>query len=233
MRDAAVLAAMALCLAVAPATRAASSPITTTSRAPIDEPRRIAAAIVAADRPAPTLIVEVGAHHGEFLEVFLERFKMSRGLWIEPANDEGNLPIAKARLVRFAPRVEYAFGCAARDISDGCVPQGADVIITDWVSVHQNLDGIYRQYRLAAERLPVGGWIVNIDHVGFGGSDWEPRMKAARKDFRPTDEAPPVHHPDYRVPTAHEQLGALRAAGFDAQVVWRSFDTVLFVGRKR
>jgi hypothetical protein len=35
------------------------------------------------------------------------------------------------------------------------------------------------------------------------------------------------------VPTADEQLAAMRAAGFDAQVVWQSFNTVLFMGRKK
>ncbi len=197
------------------------------------EPRRIAAAVVATDLPAPKLIVQVGAHHGEFLEVFLNKFPTARGLWIEPANSEPNLPAAKARLARFGSRVDYQFGCGERDISDGCVPQGADVIITDWVSILQNLDGMYRIYRIAAERLAPGGWFVNIDQAGFGGDAWEPRLQRARKGLRLEPEAPPIHHPEYRTPTVDEQLGAMRAAGFEAQVLWRSFNTILIMGRKQ
>jgi hypothetical protein len=196
------------------------------------EPRKIAAAIVAADIAAPKLVVQVGAHHGEFLEVFLDRFATARGLWTEPANSENNLTKAKIRLARFADRVDFKFGCGERDISDGCVPKGADVIITDWVSILQNLDGMYKIYRIAAEQLAPGGWFVNIDKVGFGGGAWERRLQTASTGFRPEHEAPPIHHADYRTPTVDEQLGAMRAAGFDAQVVWRSFDTVLMMGRK-
>lgn len=197
------------------------------------EPRKIAAAIVAADNPAPKYVVQVGAHHGEFLEVFLDKFPAARGLWTEPDNSEPNLPAAKARLARFGDRVDYQFGCGERDISDGCVPKGADVIITDWVSILQNLDGMYKIYRIAAEQLASGGWFVNIDQVGFGGVAWASRLQTARKGFRPENEAPPVHHPDYRTPTVDEQLGAMRAAGFDAHVVWRSFNTVLIMARKK
>jgi hypothetical protein len=197
------------------------------------EPRKIAAAIVAADLPSPTLVVQVGAHHGEFLEVFLDQFPTAHGLWTEPANTEPNLPAAKVRLARFGDRVAYEFGCGERDISDGCVPKRADVIITDWLSILQNLDGIYKIYRVAAEQLGPGGWFVNIDKVGFGGGAWERRLQTARAGFRPEHEAPPIHHPDFRAPTVDEQLGAMRAAGFDAQVVWRSFNAILIMGRKK
>jgi hypothetical protein len=107
------------------------------------------------------------------------------------------------------------------------------VIITDWVSILQNLDGMYKIYRIAAQQLAPGGWFINMDKVGFGGRAWEPLLNTARKGFRPEHEAPAVHHPDYRTPTIDEQLGALRAAGFDAQVIWQSFDTVLIAGRKK
>jgi hypothetical protein len=197
------------------------------------EVRRIAAAVVAAANPAPKYVVQIGAHHGEFLEVFLDKFPTARGLWTEPNNSEPNLPAAKERLARFGGRVDYKFGCGERDISDGCVPKGPDVIITDWVSILQNLDGMYKIYRIAAEQLAPGGWFVNIDLAGFGGSAWEPWIQSARKEFRPEHEAPPIHHADYRTPTVDEQLGAMRAAGFDAKVVWQSFNLVLFMGHKK
>jgi len=197
------------------------------------EPREISAAIVAADNPAPKYVVMIGAHHGEYLEVFLDKFPNARALWTEPNNSEGNLPVAKARLARFGDRVDFKYGCGERDISDGCVPKGPDVIITDWVSILQNLDGMYKIYRIAAEQLAPGGWFVNIDQVSFGNSTWDSWIQTARKGFRPDHEWPPVHHPDFRTPTIEEQLGAMRAAGLDAQVVWQSFSTVVLMGRKK
>jgi hypothetical protein len=196
-------------------------------------PRRIAAAIVAADNPAPRYVVQIGAHHGEFLEVFLDKFPGARGLWTEPDNSEGNMPIAKARLARFGNRIDFHYGCGDRDISDGCVPKGPDVIITDWMSILQNLDGMYRNYRIAWQQLAPGGWFINMDRVGFGGRGWDSWLQTARKGFRPEHEAPAVHHPDFRTPSIEEQLGVLRAVGFDAQVVWQSLDTVLIMAHKK
>jgi hypothetical protein len=195
-----------------------------------DEPRKIAAAIVAADNPSPKYVVSVGSNVGAFLAVFLDKFPNTRGQWTEPVD---KIAAAKAQyLGRFVDRVNYKIGCAERDITEGCVPKDADVIITDWVTTHQPLDGLYKIYRAAYSQLPPGGWIVNLDHVSFGGSAWDPRLSAAVKGFRPSHEGPPFEHPNDRTPTLDEQLGALRAAGFDAQVVWQSFTTVLFMGRK-
>jgi hypothetical protein len=194
------------------------------------EPRAIAAAIVAQAKPSPKLVVDVGSYLGTFLAVFLDKFPNARGQWTEPV--DGNLGNAKALLAPFGNRVSYKIGCPSRDISDGCVPRDADIIITSWLSIHQNLDGMYRIYRLAAEQLPPGGWVVSLDHVGFGGGDWDSWINASRTDFRPF-EGPPIHHADYRLPTVDEQLGALRAAGFnEPKVVWQSFNTVMFMGHK-
>jgi hypothetical protein len=194
-------------------------------------PRRIAAAIVAQDNPAPKLIVDVGAYTGEFLEAFLVQFPKSHGQWTEPV--EKNHPTAIRRLARFGRRVDFRIGCPGRDLSDGCVPAGTDVLITSWLSIHQNLDGIRKYYRQAAALLPSGGWLANLDHVGFGGNAWERRIQRARVPFHATFEGPPVHHEDFRTPTLDEQLAALKAAGIDdVEVVWRSLDTVLIMGRK-
>ncbi len=226
-------AVLAITFILSAANAQTTSQIAPTRDEAMAQPRKIAAAIVAADLQSPKLVVQVGAHHGEFLEVFLDRFASARGLWTEPDNSEPNLPAAKLRLARFGNRVDYKFGCGERDISDGCVPKGADVIITDWISVLQNLDGMYKIYRIAADQLAPGGWFINIDQVGFGGGAWEPLLQTARKGFRPENEAPPIHHPEFRTPTVEEQLGAMRTAGLDAQVVWRSFNTVLIMGRKK
>jgi hypothetical protein len=199
------------------------------------EPRKVAAAVVAADFPSPQFIVQVGAFQGEFLEVFLDRFPSARGQWTEAITSEHNLAATKQRFARFGNRIDFAFGCARRDLSAGCVlPKQTDVILLEWLSIQQDLDGMYKVYRAGAAQLPQGGWIVNVDHVKFGGNGWEPLVKTAVKEFRhPEVEGPPIHYPQFQVPTADEQLAAMRAAGFDAQVVWQSFNTVLFMGRKK
>ena len=198
------------------------------------EPRKVAAAVVAAALPAPKRIVNVGARQGEFLEVFLDQFPNTPGQWTEPEEsiDNHNIEIAKARLGRFGDRVSYVIGGYGRDIADGSVPRDADVIITDWMSINQNLDGMYKIYRLAAEQLPHGGWLVDLDHVGFGGSEWDNRLSGASKGFRPELEGPPTKFSAIRLATVDEQLGAMRAAGLDAKVVWQSFNLVLFMARK-
>ncbi len=198
------------------------------------EPRKIAARIVAADLPEPKRIVQVGSFQGEFLEVFLDEFPRTPGQWTEAITSKHNLPATKQRLARFGDRIDFKWGCARRDLGPGCVlPKDTDVILIEWLSIQQTLDAMYRIYRAGAEQLPVGGWIVSADHVSYGGS-WEPLIQTSVREFRrPEVEGPPVHYPQFRVPTADEQLAAMRAAGFDAQVVWQSFNTVLFMGRKK
>jgi hypothetical protein len=198
------------------------------------EPRRIAAAIVAAGFPTPHRVVQVGASTGALLETFLEKLPTAHGVWFEAVTSEHNIPPAKARLGRFGDRVEFRFGCARRDLGPGCdLPKDTDVILIDWLSIQQPLDQMQRIYKVGADKLPSGGWIVNLDHVAFSDSSWEPLLHAAVKGFRPEFEGPPIHYPQFRVPTAREQVEALRAAGFDAQVVWQSFTTALIMGRKK
>ncbi len=199
------------------------------------EPRRLAAAIVA-QGSSPKRIVEVGSFTGEFLEAFLEQFPRARGQWTEPvATNRDN---AHRRLTRFGNRVEYVIGCAARDLADGCVKGQADTLITSWLSIHQNREGIARFYREATVIVPVGGWIAVIDHVRDPDTDWQRRLSEARaamvqEGFAARLEGPPVHHADWIVPTLDEQISSLKAAGFaQPRVIWRRLDTVMILARK-
>ena len=83
---------------------------------------------------------------------------------------------------------------------------GTDVLITDWMSINQNLDGIYRIDKLAVAALPTGGMLVNLDHVSFGGADWDGQLQAASNGFRPAQDGPKIKFPEIRVPTIDEQL---------------------------
>ena len=198
--------------------------------------RRLAAAIVAQDNPAPRAIVDVGSFTGEFLEAFMQRFPQSHGQWTEPVT--GNENNAKKRLARFGSNVDYVIGCPSRDISQGCVPKNVDVLITSWLSIHQDLPGIRRFYAEAARMLPSGGWLANLDHVNYGGSRWAKRIAGAREDLAATGgnaiiEGPPVHHAAYVTPSIDDQMAALRDAGFkDVEIVWHRLDTVLLMARK-
>jgi hypothetical protein len=200
-------------------------------------PRRIAAAIVAQDNPAPKSIVDVGSFTGEFLEAFMQRFPNSHGQWTEPVDN--NLHNAKKRFARFGDHVDYVIGCPSRDISLGCVPKGVDVLITSWLSIHQDLKGIQKFYRDAEQMLPSGGWLINLEHVAHGGSLWEQRLQAARVEttregLSAMTEGPPVHHKEYVTPTLEDHIAAFKAAGIDdVQVVWRRLNTVLIMGRKK
>ena len=198
--------------------------------------RRLAAAVVAQDKPAPHLIVDVGSFTGEFLEAFMQRFPDSHGQWTEPVtNNEDN---SKRRLERFGKNVDFVIGCPSRDISLGCVPKGVDVMLTSWLSIHQNLEGIRKFYKEAWKMLPSGGWLVHIDHVAYRNSPWSKRMDGAREELASTGnnaivEGPPVHHAEFVTPTLEDQLAGLKDAGFtDVQIVWRRLDTVLFMARK-
>lgn len=196
----------------------------------LSQPRLIAAALVAQATPNPHFIADLGSYTGEFLEAFMERFPNARGQWTEPVttNEEN----AKTRLARFGDRVSYVIGCPARDLSLGCVPKDADVIITSWVSIHQPLAGIAKVYEVAYNQLPSGGWLVNLDHVTLADSQWQGWEQEARKEFHAKQEGPPVHLKT-PFPTLDEQIAAFKVAGFeDVHVVWTSFTDVLFMARK-
>jgi len=196
-------------------------------------PYQIAAVVLAQDYPSPKLIVDVGSHQGEFLEPFLERFPAARGQWTEPVTH--NEPNAKLKLSRFGNRVDYVVGCPARDISKGCVPKDADVIISGWITSHQELAGIKKIYQLANAQLPAGGWLIILDHISVSDSNWERRFKLSRFYFDPGQEGPaPEAGVNGPLPTVDEQLAAFKAAGFDeVEVAWQSFNTALFMGRKK
>jgi hypothetical protein len=197
----------------------------------LSEPRKMAAAVVAQDNPSPKMIVDVGSYTGEFLEAFMEKFPAARGQWTEPV--ETNRVNAQRRFARFGDRVDYVIGCPSRDVSQGCVPKNVDVLITSWVTHHQDPEGVARFYKNAAELLPSGGWLANLDHITEPDSAWESRFKTARLSFQTVIQGPPMHgqHP---IATLSQHMAGLHAAGLDdVAVVWKSFDTVLIMARKK
>ena len=193
------------------------------------EPRDIAMAVLAADNPDPKYIVNVGAAQGSTLAAWLDKFPNARGEWTESAGDH-SLTEALPVLGRFGDRVDYKLSCSLRDMTEPCFPPQTDVIITNGMSIHRDLDGMYKNFIATYKLLPHGGWFINIDQIGYGYSNWEALITKAKVGFRPKDRKP--EHADLRIPTAEEELEAMRSAGYDAQIVWQSFNTALFMGRK-
>lgn len=191
-------------------------------------PRRIAAAMVAHDRPDAKLVVDIGSGPGEFLAVMLEQLPDAQGLWTDasPAMRE----LAEQRLAPYAGRVEYAIV----DMTDlgAKIPSDADVITTSRAAHHLDRGGLYEFYREAARHLAAGGWLANLDHIGPSG-EWDARLRAVRNQFRSSPEEGPKHHHNYPLTSVDDHFAALAAAGLgDCEVAWRAFITCLFLARR-
>jgi hypothetical protein len=196
-------------------------------------PYQIGAEVLAQANPSPKKIVDVGSYQGQFLQPFMEKFPAARGQWTEPVT--GNENNAKRKLGRFGDRVDYVIGCPGRDMALGCLPADVDVIITAWVSHHQPINEITRIYGVAYQKLPSNGWFIVLDHI-TSSPDWEHRYGQARWYFDPDTEGNPME-PEVRNtphPTLDQELAAFKTAGFtDVDVVWKSFDTVLYMAHKQ
>jgi SAM-dependent methyltransferase len=205
----------------------------------LDFPRRMAAAIVAGDNPAPALIVNIGSGPGAVLEIFLRQFPRAKGIWTDASR--AMLDLAQEKLAPFGDRVEYRIADMT-DLSGAGLPERADVITTSRAAHHLDRDGLAGFYQAAARRLTPGGWLVNLDHIGpasqagppaVAGLDdvWDKRLRAARAEFGVTSDGPKHHH-NYPLTSVADHLDALAAAGItDVEVPWRAFYTCLFMGR--
>lgn len=202
----------------------------------LEAPRRLAAALVAADGYQPRQVTDVGSFTGEFLQAFMVQFPSAKGQWTEPVDT--NRSVAEARLGQYSGRIAYRIGCPGRDLADNCVPAGTDVLLTSWLSIHQDLAGIRRFYKAAYAIVPKDGWVINIDHVVAPDGPWQKRLEAARRIAADQKivaqvEGPPVHHAEFIAPGLDQQVQALRDAGFtQIHVAWQRLDTVLLMARK-
>ena len=207
----------------------------------LELPRRMAAAIIAADRPSPETIIDIAAGPGAVLAVFLEQFPQARGIWTDASR--AMLELARQQLAPFSDRVEY-FLADMTDLGGAGLPPQADVVTTSRASHHLDRDGLVRFYADTAAMLKPGGWLVNLDHIGpasqagppaTAGLDevWDQRLRAARKRFGAADSPSLKHHHNYPLTSVQDHLDALGAAGItDVEVPWRAFYTCLFLGRK-
>jgi cyclopropane fatty-acyl-phospholipid synthase-like methyltransferase len=191
-------------------------------------PRTLAAALVALDRPATSIVVDVGSGPGAFLAVFLDEFPDARGVWTDAS--EAMLEQAKERLTPYGDRVEYR----VVDMTDlaGAIPTGVDAITTSRAAHHLDRDGLAAFYAEAVAHLAPGGWLVNLDHTG-PDHVWDTRFRAIRPRFNRRDAAEPRHHHNYPLTSIQNHLDGLAAAGIDdVDIAWKAFYTCLFTGRK-
>jgi trans-aconitate methyltransferase len=190
-------------------------------------PRQISATVVAADRPEPARVVDVGSGPGDYLATMLDTFPAARGLWtdVSPAMED----IARPALARYGDRIDYRIV----DIEDlSPLPGNADVITTSRATHHFDGATLARFYADATARLAPGGWLVNLDHVLSPGA-WDARLRAARRTMIPQKQQGTGHSHDKPLPTLDEHLSGLAAAGLDdVAVPWRSFYTCLIMARK-
>lgn len=193
-------------------------------------PRRIAAAIVASDRPAPGLIVDIGSGPGAFLSVFLDHFPQARGIWTDAS--EAMHEKARTELAGYGDQVTYQV-LDMTEIGSGALPGGVDVLITSRAVHHLDAAGLRAFYTAARDVLAPGGWLVNLDHTGLGEA-WDARLRAARKTIVPPRPKAGGHHHDAPLTSIADHYKALEAAGFtDYDAPWRGFHTVLFMARKQ
>jgi SAM-dependent methyltransferase len=192
-------------------------------------PRRLAAALVAYDRPDTRLVVDIGSGPGAFLACFLEEFPGARGVWSDAS--EAMLARARDALAAHRDRVEFRLADMT-DLAGGGIPAGADVIVTSRAAHHLDRAGLAAFYRAAAQLLAPGGWLINLDHTG-PEDVWDRRFRAVRPRFVTPRREEPKHHHNYPLPSVEDHLDAYTRAGVtDVEIAWKAFYTCLFAGRK-
>lgn len=191
-------------------------------------PRRLAAALVANDRPDPRLVVDIGSGPGAFLAAFLDEFANIRGLWSD--SSEAMEAHARERLAQYGERVEFLPGDMT-DLERIGLPTEIDVIVTSRAAHHLDGDGLLAFYSTAASHLAPGGWLVNLDHTA-PADVWDTRFRAVRPRFSGRRAAESTHHHNRRLASVQDHLDGYAAAGItDAEIAWKAFAICLFIGR--
>lgn len=200
-----------------------------TQRDLLSLPRRIAAEIVALDRPDTRRVVDIGSGPGDFLAVFLDRLPDAHAIWSDISETMRSL--AQDRLAGFAERIEWRLA----DMSElSGLPTGLDVIMTSRAVHHLGREEVRRFYRDARAHLAPGGWLINLDHTGAVDDTWNTRLRNARRHLIPRNGNQQAgHRHDKPIIPVGDHLTALGDAGFaDADIAWRGFVTCLFMARR-
>lgn len=192
-------------------------------------PRRISVALVEDAGIPVSHVVDLGAGHGPYLELFLDAFSSARGTWIDPSPPMEEE--ARERLARFGDRVRYVLS----DVESLTAEQigGVSVVVSSRALHHIANAPLAAAYRVVAEALEPGGFVFNLDHVGAPG-DLEETYRRIRGRFTGSRTKPlRPHRQDGPLASTDEHVAWLRAAGLDlVDVPWRMLYTALLAGRK-
>jgi SAM-dependent methyltransferase len=195
----------------------------------LELPRRISTTLVTDSGIDVAHVVDLGSGQGTYLERFLGLFPRARGTWVD-ANDAMR-ELARERLSHLGDRVTYVFADVER--LDDLRLEPADVVATSRVFHHFSPESLQRIYAAAHRLLAPGGFLFNLDHVGAPG-EWDRRYRRIRDQFTgPRKRELKPHRQDHRLAAAEEHLRWIADAGFEVpDVAWRTFYTVLLVGRR-
>lgn len=192
-------------------------------------PRKLAAALVAHDRPDSALVVDIASGPGAFLQVLLDAFPNARGVWSDAS--ESMLAQAREALAGSVDRITFTVGDMT-DLAAAGIPDRADVITTSRAAHHLDREGLADFYRQAAARLAPGGWLINLDHIG-PADIWDKRYRAVRPAFNKPGRKEQKHHHNYPLTSIDDHMAGLASAGFtDVDIAWRAMYTCLFMARR-
>jgi trans-aconitate methyltransferase len=192
-------------------------------------PRRLSAALVADSGHSVEHVVDLGAGHGPYLEVFLDAFPGARGTWVD--SSDPMQAAARERLTALEDRIDYVLGDVERlgELELGA----ADVVVTSRVLHHFSPETLRSFYAGVFELLRPGGFFFNLDHFGCP-DDWESRYRRIRRHFTGTPKQElPRHRHDFPLREPADHLRWLEAAGFEPpDTPWRAFFSALLAARK-
>lgn len=195
----------------------------------LDLPRKLSAALVAADGVEVEHVVDLGSGHGPYLALLLRTFPQARGTWVD--SSEPMLELAREALAEFGDRIAYVIADVERLEQARLEP--AQVIVSSRALHHSSPEALARIYRACFDLTAPGGFLFNLDHVGAQGA-WDARLRAVRAQFvgKRRSELAPHRDPD-RLASMEEHLERIAAAGYETpEIAWRMFYTVLLAARR-
>jgi SAM-dependent methyltransferase len=118
--------------------------------------------VLAAVGEEPTLVVDLGAGSGIFLEKTLTRFPRARGLWVDYSPDFET--VARRRLARFGGRITFHLS-ALEEEWEAHLPGAPDLVLSMSAIHHLTRDEKRQLYRRCYDALAPGGQFFNIDEM--------------------------------------------------------------------
>jgi ubiquinone/menaquinone biosynthesis C-methylase UbiE len=120
-------------------------------------------AVLAASRPEPRLVIDLGTGTGFLLDRLLRRFPNCRAVAID--GSQQMVASAKSRLGALAERVEFVVGDLRLPETLAVEPGSADAVVSAYALHHLNLQEKAELIGRCRHLLKEGGWFLNADLV--------------------------------------------------------------------